>query len=523
MDVHFETTGCRLNQIESEGAARLFTDLSFSVSLTPFTAKSPVDEKCLLCVINTCAVTQKAEQKDRRIIRLVLEKCPNAAVVVTGCYAQLSRDEINKIDERIAALPGLIKNRLGKVSEALSEWRKSGRFTCEKWEGAADAVCGAGDSDARNTAGGAVEAAEAFNPALFSRFLRDTVFAKPSENPKVSEDAFAFSTDSFLNHSRASIKIQDGCNNACSYCTIHTARGKSISLDVQTIIDRIQALEKAGLEEVVFTAVNIAQYRGDYNGEKYDFGHLLKLCLKNTKKITFRISSLYPETIDDYFLEVIKDRRVRPHFHISVQSGSNSVLRTMARSYSRERLIEVCSNLRKSKGNPFIACDIITGFPGETEEDFDDSCKLVQECNFSWVHVFPFSSRPGTPAASMKNQVPEGIRKDRAKRLGELASENKKAYIASCIGHTYQAILENIKRPVFYKSAGVTDENGSRFVVMHSVTENFLHSELLVPESQAEGLKQGMTVNVCITGEIPEGLSKGGEIDCLSTFAGKSL
>ena len=527
MDVHFETTGCRLNQIESEGAARLFTDLSFSVSLNPLSAKSPVDESTFLCVINTCSVTQKAEQKDRRIIRLVLEKCPSACVVVTGCYAQLSRDFINSMDPRIAALPGLLKNRIQEVAFALDQKRKAGGL---KVTGLVD---GKNPREADSEAAGQKEAClreadseavvpqeagydgngEVFSPVEFARYLRESVFSRPSSNPSVSENAFAFSTDSFLNHSRASIKIQDGCNCACSYCTIHTARGKSISLDVQTIIDRVRPLEKAGLEEVVFTAVNIAQYRGSYNGDLLDFGHLLKLCLKNTEKIAFRISSLYPETIDDYFLEVIKDRRVRPHFHISVQSGSNRVLKNMRRAYSRERLIEVCSKLRESKENPFIACDIITGFPGESEEDFNLSELLVKECNFSWVHVFPFSPRPGTPAFSMTNQVPEGVRGERAKKLLALASENKKKYIEECKGRTYQAVLENVKKPVFYK-------NSEKIKVFHAVTENFLHTELCLSVKDAAAFKQGMTVNVKITEPLSEGVSKGGEIDCLSEMAG---
>ena len=510
MDIHFETTGCRLNQIESEGAARLFTDLSFSVSLSPLSAKSEADESCLLCVINTCSVTQKAEQKDRRIIRLVLEKCPSACVVVTGCYAQLSRDFINSMDPRIAALPGLLKNRIQDVALALEEKRKAGGL---KVTGLVDGKNpqGADSESVAPQEAGFDGNGEVFSPVEFARYLRESIFSRPSSNPSVSENAFAFSTDSFLNHSRASIKIQDGCNCACSYCTIHTARGKSISLDVQTIIDRVQSLEKAGLEEVVFTAVNIAQYRGSYKGDLLDFGHLLKLCLKNTEKIAFRISSLYPETIDDYFLEVIKDRRVRPHFHISVQSGSNSVLKNMRRAYSRERLIEVCNKLRESKENPFIACDIITGFPGESQEDFDLSKLLVKECNFAWVHVFPFSPRPGTPAFSMTNQVPEGVRGERAKKLLALAAENKKNYIEECRGKVFPAVLENVKKPVFYK-------NTDTLKVFHAVTENFLHTELCLPLEKASSFRQGMTISVKIKEPLDEGVAKGGEIDCLAEF-----
>lgn len=483
MDIHFETTGCRLNQIESESAARLFTDNKFSVSLNPLSAKSPKDESVYLCVINTCAVTQKAEQKDRRIIRLALEKLPNACIVVTGCYAQLSKDEINAMDKRIACLPGQIKNRISVVSEVL---RKS-------------------------------VSENSFDAKAFADYLCREVFSFPPEKKGFSEDAFKLSTDSFLNHSRASIKIQDGCNCACSYCAIRLARGHSVSLDAETILERIKKLEDAGQNEVVFTTVNIGQYKGFYKGDYLDFPHLLKLCLKNTSRISFRISSLYPEIVDDYFAEVIKDKRVRPHFHISVQSGSGRILKAMGRSYSPEDIVSACSLLKKSKENPFLACDIITGFPGETDEDFEKTMDLCRKCGFSWIHVFPFSARSGTLAAKMKNQVPQSVSGERAKRLSSWAAESKRKYIDLCKEKKLNAILENVKKTVFYSEPECEREG---FEIFHAVTENFLHCEIKASReySRENALKQGMTVDLRIIRALDEGTAKGGEIECLAEF-----
>lgn len=474
MNIHFETTGCRLNQIESESSARSFVENAFTVSLKPFTAKSSVESDTVLCVINTCAVTQKAEQKDRRIIRLVLEKCPNAAVIVTGCYAQLSPEDIRNMNERIAVLPGQIKSRLSDVPALLKEKLESKKFN-------------------------AVDFADELNKGLFSKL---------AEKKGFSENAFKLSTDSFIAHSRSSIKIQDGCNNNCTYCTINIARGHSVSLDAQTVIDRVVQLEKNGQAEVVFTTVNIGQYHGKYGDGYIDFAHLLKLCLENTSKIAMRISSLYPEVVDDFFCEVISNPRVCPHFHISVQSGSDSVLKAMARRYSAEDVVTACNKLKAVKDNPFLACDIITGFPGETAEDFGETLALCEKCGFAWVHVFPYSVRPGTVAATLKNKVPQSVSGERAARLSEWASESKRKYIKACTGKIFNAVLETVKKPSVFAA-------GEGKVVYHAVTENFLHCEI-VEKDGFLAPKTGSSVKVRILGEYEAGTKKGGETECLA-------
>ena len=434
--IHFETLGCRLNQVESEGAARFFTDSGFSVSMEPFTAKS-FDEAVALCVVNTCTVTAKAEQKARRIIRMLLKTCPNCAVAVTGCYAQLNKDDILAIDERVCVLGGQNKATLADVPPLLKNL---------------------------------LEKNEKISGTEISREIQNLFDVKTSSSvPGVITSPFRLSTDTFLNHSRSSLKIQDGCNCVCTYCRIRLARGKSVSLDAKEVIERVQALEKAGQSEVVITTVNISQYSSEYNGKKVRFAELLELILENTQKIGIRISSLYPEIVDDKLARLFENPRICPYFHISVQSGSNSVLARMKRPYKIEAVYRATELLRRAKGNPFIACDIIAGFPGETDEDFDLTMKMLSECGFTYVHAFPFSPRPGTEAFKMRPMVPNYETDKRIARLEEFNKKSKTAYINSFVGKTLPAVCESVHRARLVKDR----------VIIHAVTENFLHCQLV--------------------------------------------
>ncbi len=473
MNVRFETTGCRLNQIESESAAEIFTNLSFSVSLKPLSAASPVESGVALCVVNTCAVTGKAEQKDRRLIRLALEKYPAAAVIVTGCYAQLSAGKIAAMDGRIAVLPGQLKSRLSGAAALLKEYE------------------GRGD----------------FSAARFAEDLRRGLFAAAPETPGVSEGAFRMAASSFLAHSRSSVKIQDGCDRACSYCAIRAARGRSVSLDAAAAAERLRLLERLGQAEAVITGVNIGRYRGDYHGRTLDLPQLLDLLLESTDRIALRLSSLYPDAVDGALCSVIRNPRVRPHFHLSVQSGSDSVLAAMGRSYRAEDVREACRLLRRTRENPFIACDIITGFPGETDADFEETARLCRDCAFAWVHVFPFSARPGTAAAKMRAQVPQSVSRERARRLSAQAAESKIAYINSWKGKTLPAVME---------SPRCGPAGNGRSAVLRAVTENFLHCEIAGAVSAPPA---GGSVSVVITAPLESRVRKGGETECAAVLA----
>lgn len=471
--IRFETLGCRLNQIESEAAASFFTDLGFSVEMEGLSAKTAADPAIYLFVVNTCAVTQKAEQKARRLIRLMLKNFPKAAVLVTGCYAQLSAEDLCAMDSRICVLKGQLKSRIEKAPEILADFLKK-----SPW-----------------------------NPSEFALHLTKTLESLPVEKPGFPENSFKLSTDSFIAHSRSSLKIQDGCNNNCSYCTINIARGHSVSLDVQTVLERVKALEKAGQSEIVITTVNIGQYKGAWKGDFLNFTELLKLCLEITSTIRFRISSLYPEVVDDEFCKVIQNPRVQPHFHISVQSGSDSVLKAMNRRYKSSDVAEACRRLRAAKKNPFIACDLITGFPGETDECFEDTLNLAKACGFTWIHAFPYSERPGTAAIHFKNKVPQNVSGQRAQKLTDFAISSKINYIEENIGKELFAVLELNRTPKI-----ITVE-GRKTRIYHAVTENFLHVEISVPEEDAEKIKKA-AVLVKITEVMEENLRKGGELEC---------
>ncbi|WP_407427500.1 tRNA (N(6)-L-threonylcarbamoyladenosine(37)-C(2))-methylthiotransferase MtaB [Treponema sp.] len=476
--IHFETLGCRLNQVESEGAARFFSDAGFSVTMENFTAKS-YDESVALCVINTCTVTAKAEQKARRIIRMLLKSCPNAAVAVTGCYAQVESTEIKAIDERVCVLPGQQKGELADLPVFLKN-------LLEKTPSLSGTEI---SSEIQN---------------FFDK-------ASSSAHPQIITSPFRLATEVFINHSRSSLKIQDGCNCVCTYCRIRLARGKSVSLAAGEVLERVKALESAGQSEVVITTVNIAQYVSEYNGKTVRFAELLKLILEQTQKIKVRISSLYPEIVDEKLAQIFENPRVCPYFHISVQSGSDSVLSKMKRPYKIEAVYRATELLKKAKKNPFIACDIIAGFPGETDEDFDLTMKMLSDCGFTFVHAFPFSPRPGTEAYKMRPMVPNYVTDTRIARLEEYNKKAKTEYINSFAGKTLTAVCESIHRP---DRAKILKDR----IIVHAVTENFLHCQLVFSKNDLNMPKAGSLIQVKVIRPLEDN-ERTGESDTLALLA----
>ncbi len=450
--VHFETLGCKLNQIETESLARAFQDAGFIIDGTdreiddlpesslylPVGIQIPTTTP-ILSIVNTCTVTGKAEQKARRLIRSLLRAWPDSAVLVTGCYAEVEREAVAAIDNRVVAFPGSRKNELADLPTILAS-------RLEK------------------------------NPA-------ESILAVVTEFASAPDRAarpFRLSTDDFLFHSRASVKIQDGCDNRCAYCRIRLARGASVSLAADEVISRIRDIERAGWAEVVLTGVNLSHYRSNSD----DFASLLSRALSETERVAFRVSSLYPERVDDALLPMLSHPRVRPHFHLSIQSGSDRVLRAMRRPYSASTVKDAVRRLRSAKDDPFIACDLITGFPGETDADFQETLALARESRFAWIHAFPFSPRPGTEAWSMRPRVPERVAGERAALLAKLAREGARAYKNAWVGRCVDAIVER----------GGT--NGLRVL-----TENYLSLEI-----PGEYRKPGESVRVRIiepeTGKI---------------------
>ena len=311
--VAFRTLGCKLNQLETESVADAFSGAGALIC--------PFEEAADLYVVNTCTVTGKAEQKARRVMRQALVQNPLAVVLVTGCYAQMDPEGLSLVHPRAVVLPGDEKAAL----LSLASWLQ------DNWQGHGD--------------------------------LKDAVVEwkmgldRP-EGPSVP-DRFSYHPKTFAFHSRPSLKIEDGCNNRCAYCRVCLARGPAVSLASALILERVLELEAAGKAEVVLTGINLAHYRDG----AMRFPGLLKFLIDRTTAINFRISSYEPEFVDGDFLEAFASPRIQPHVHLSVQSGSSSVLRRMARPYSAERVAEAVAALRATRDDPFIAADIIAGFP----------------------------------------------------------------------------------------------------------------------------------------------------------------
>jgi len=416
--IHFETLGCKLNQIETESLAHAFSGAGFSVDLAHAVSReesaadsngfnSPVylpvgigkKTDPILCIVNTCTVTGKAEQKARRLIRLLLRKFPAAPVLVTGCYAEVEGETISAMDPRIVVFPGSRKDEIAAIPAL---------------------IAAEGDRP---------------DPVKIIALLRARAGLPIAQ---ATHDPFRLSTDEFVAHSRASIKIQDGCDNRCAYCKIRLARGPSVSIDPDEAVRRVREIEMSGWREVVLAGVNLSQYRFDGG----NFAHLLARILEGTESIAIRISSLYPERVNEEILPILASPRVRPHFHLSVQSGSDKILRSMRRPYSAETVYRAAELLRSVKDDPFLACDIITGFPGETDEDFAQTFRMCEDIGFAGIHAFPFSARPDTEAWSMRPKVPERVAGERVNALTDLARRNFAAYASRWIGKPVEAIVE---------------------------------------------------------------------------------
>jgi threonylcarbamoyladenosine tRNA methylthiotransferase MtaB len=382
------TFGCRLNQGESESIARAFAE-------TGFPAADPGCPAGIL-VVNTCTVTSKAEQKARRIIRLALRRDPRSILIVTGCYAELDGQDLAALGDRIIVLPGSRKGLLTQLPARMA---------------------------------GALEAhADPLQAAVEGLAALGTEAADP----------FACGLGGTAFRSRAFIKVQEGCDNACAYCRVRLARGPSRSLDPGLAVERVRSAEEAGIAEAVLTGVNLSQYDACPGG----FPGLLERLLAATSRITLRISSYEPDRADVAFAEACAHPRIRPFFHFPVQSGSAAVLRRMGRAGLPVDVLRAAEALRGVKDDPFISLDMMVGFPDEGEADFEDSLALVRELAPAWIHVFIFSPRPGTPAFTMRPRVPERLSVERAARLTEIARAGRLAYAARWAGRRVDAVLE---------------------------------------------------------------------------------
>jgi threonylcarbamoyladenosine tRNA methylthiotransferase MtaB len=402
MKAVFFTLGCKLNQSESEALANSFGGRGFS--LLPPTTRARAD----IFVVNSCTVTTKAEQKARRMIRAFARENPASAVLVTGCYAQLDPEELRSLEENVVVLPLDAKASILDLPEYL-----------EKAVG------------------------EGYTPLEAVRSFAAEKSSSADSGDLETRDRFRFTGAS---RSRAFLKIQDGCDNSCAYCRVHLARGASVSLDSASVIERALSLQEEGYGEIVLTGVNLTAWREPGGAEEgpgpNGLPRLLKALHEALSFSRIRLSSLETDMIDSALLAALALPRIRPHFHLPVQSGSDRILASVGRKYSAREVLAAVRELKAVKEDPFLAADIIVGLPGEGEEDFMATLELVQACGFAHVHAFPFSPRPGTPLFDAPGKVPQRITGERLEQLNQLSTALHRNYLSRRTGEEAEAILE---------------------------------------------------------------------------------
>ncbi len=383
--VAFHTLGCKLNFSETSTLSRLLEKEGFE--------KKDFDDKADVYVINTCSVTDNADKECRQLVRRIQRKAPESLVVITGCYAQLKPQEI-------AAIEGV------------------------------DLVLGA---------------AEKFNIAEHLKELTKNDSAKIC-SCDISEVTGFNSSFSINDRTRTFLKVQDGCDYNCSFCTIPMARGKSRSDLIGNVVSNVEQLASTGVKEIVLTGVNLGDFgKGPSGNKKHDenFFQLVQ-ALEDVKGIErYRISSIEPNLLTNEIIEFVANSdKFMPHFHIPLQSGSNAVLGLMRRRYRRELYADRVKLIKTLMPHCAIGVDVIVGFPGETEEYFKETFNFLHDLDISYLHVFTYSERPNTLAVEMKEVVPINIRHDRNKKLRNLSYMKMSEHTRRHIGQTRKVLFE---------------------------------------------------------------------------------
>jgi threonylcarbamoyladenosine tRNA methylthiotransferase MtaB len=380
--VAFYTLGCKLNYSETSTLGRLFSNAGFDT--VDFTDTPDV------YVINTCSVTDNADKKCKRVVKEALKVSPNAYVTIVGCYAQLKPKEISEI-------PGV------------------------------DMVLGA---------------AEKFqiidHITDLTKNPKALVYNQPVANANEFVPAFSFG-----DRTRTFLKVQDGCDYSCSFCTIPLARGASRSDTIESVIDQAKQIAASDVKEIVLTGVNLGDF-GIVNGNRETKFFDLVKALDEVEGIDrIRVSSIEPNLLTDEIIEfVATSKRFVPHFHIPLQSGSNKILSLMRRRYKRELYVDRVAKIKQLMPDCCIGVDVIVGFPGETREDFVDTYNFLNELDISYLHVFTYSERENTLAAEMSGVVPGSTRNDRSKMLHILSEKKRRAFYETQLGRTKEVLFE---------------------------------------------------------------------------------
>ncbi|MBD5170236.1 MAG: tRNA (N(6)-L-threonylcarbamoyladenosine(37)-C(2))-methylthiotransferase MtaB [Oscillibacter sp.] len=381
MNIAIYTLGCKVNQYETQAMERELTARGHA--LVPF--EGPADAY----IINTCTVTAVSDKKSRQMIRRARKQSPDAVVAVCGCYPQTHPKDVKGLD--------------------------------------VDLIAGTGDR---------------------MKFLDLLESSAREKEPVINLDqalrrrAFeVLPAGGLAARTRAMLKVEDGCVNFCSYCIIPYARGPVRSLPLETAVEEVRRLKGEGYREIVLTGIEISSWGHDLPG-KPELIDLIEAVCREAGEMRVRLGSLEPRTItEDFCRRVSALPNLCPHFHLSMQSGCDETLRRMNRKYDAERYKKSVTLLNGAFQRPAITTDLIVGFPGETEEEFVKTLDFIRECAFAEMHIFPYSIRPGTPAAEME-QVPKAVKEDRAARAAAVAEEMHAAYLQSCVGETFDVLYE---------------------------------------------------------------------------------
>ena len=383
--VALHNLGCKVNAYEVEAMQQLLENAGYETV--------PFEEGADVYVINTCTVTNIADRKSRQMLHKAKKMNPDAIVVATGCYAQADTEKL-KEDTAVDLILG--NNQKTQIVEALEEYEKEHAKQVQVIE------------------------------------INHT---KEYEELSISSTA---------EHVRAYIKVQDGCNQFCTYCIIPFARGRVRSRKIEEVLSEVETLAAKGYKEVVLTGIHLSSYGVDFPKEERESLLSLIQAVSRVEGISrIRLGSLEPRIITEEFLEgIVKTGKVCPHFHLSLQSGCNKTLKNMNRRYSAQEYAEKCELIRKFYPVPALTTDVIVGFPQETEEDFEESYEFVKKIHFYETHIFKYSRRHGTKAASMDGQLTEAAKAQRSDRMLELHEIRAREYEEAIIGKKMELLLE---------------------------------------------------------------------------------
>ena len=392
--VAFITLGCKVNQYETNAMTQKFIEKGYEIV--------EHHQKADIYVINTCTVTNMSDRKSRQMLRRVKELNNKAVVVACGCYAQVAKTELEKIEEIDLILGNNEKKEIVKYVEEYIENHKK-----------------------------QIE-------------IEDVMYQK---------EFVDFGEVTYTEKTRAVIKVQDGCDRFCSYCIIPYARGRVRSRRPESIVSEIKQIAKEGIQEVVITGIHIASYGKDFKEDINKEYRLIDL-LEEINKIEgikrIRLGSLEPLLITEEFVErLVKLEKICHHFHLSLQSGCDETLKRMNRRYTTTEFKNIVSILRKYYEDVILTTDIIVGFPGETEEEFETTYKFLEEIKFYKMHIFKYSPRKGTKAAQMKEQIDGNKKEQRSQKLIELSDKNEKEYNQSYIGKEVEVLWEEEKEGIY--------------------------------------------------------------------------